>query len=341
MSSTQTRGLVLGKFLPPHAGHLRLVRFAAAMVDRLDVIVGTLPTEPIPGELRFAWMKELFPEATVHHLDEVLPAYPHEHPDFWELWKASLLRCLDGAPTHVFASEDYGAELARVLGATFVPVTRPTSEEDGPIAISGTELRRDPWKHWHYLPDPVRPYFLRRIHIVGPESVGKSTLAANLAQEFESVWVPEYARTWLTREGAPMDGELARVTPQDMATIARGHRASAMSLERSANRRLFFDTDVLSTTLWSKTLVGSVPAVVTEMAALEEPDLTLLLDVDVPFVADSIRYLPEERQGFFRAFEDLLQSASRPYLVLRGGFEERLAAAVDAVQALPPPDPLP
>ncbi len=341
MSVTPTRGLVLGKFLPPHAGHLRLVRFAEAMVDRLDVVVGTLAAESIPGALRAEWMTELCPRATVHHLDEELPAYPHEHPDFWDLWKASLLGCLDEAPTHVFASESYGAQLAQVLGATFVPVTRPSSGTDGPLFISGTELRRDPWAHWEHLPDVVRPHFLRRIHVVGPESVGKSTLAADLAREFETVWVPEYARTWLTREGVPMEGDVARVTLEDIGTIARGHTASVTSLERSATRRLFLDTDVLATTLWSQTLLGSVPTEVAELATAERPDLTLLLDVDVPFVQDSIRYLPDERRAFFDAYEALLRSEKRPYVVLRGTFEERLAAAISAVRSVPQPDPLP
>lgn len=348
MNFTDTRGLVLGKFLPPHAGHLRLARFAEVMVHQLDVVVATSKAESIPGGLRHQWMAELCPRANVHHLDDELPAYPHQHPDFWSLWKASLQNCLSEPPTHVFASEDYGAELAEVLGATFVPMTRPSGENSGPLAISGTELRREPWTHWEHLPNVVRPHFLRRIHIVGPESVGKSTLAADLAAEFGTVWVPEYARTWLTREGAPLkrpggpDGsEQAAVTLGDMETIAQGHCASARSLERFATRRVFLDTDVLATTLWSKTLLGSVPDEVAEIAAAERPDLTLLLDVDVPFVPDAVRYLPEERRSFFDAYESLLQSAKRPYTILRGSWQERFDAACRAVRAVPPPKPLP
>jgi NadR type nicotinamide-nucleotide adenylyltransferase len=344
MTRDATRGLVLGKFLPPHAGHLRLVRFAEAMVDRVDVVVATSETESIPGALRVPWMKQLCPFATVHHLDEELPAYPDEHPEFWALWRASLLRCLGDAPTHVFASESYGAELADVLGAKFVPMARPGTEGDGPLAISGTELRRDPWNHWEHLPAVVRPHFLRHIHVVGPESVGKSTLCADLAAEFNTVWVPEYARTWLTRRGAPMEEREGRAQPavslDDMIEIARGHTASVSSLAQAATRRLFLDTDVLATKLWSSVLLGSVPTEVEGLASEERPDLTLLLDVDVPFVPDSIRYLPEERRSFFQAYESLLQSAGRPYTILRGGWQERFSAARSASLAVPPPEPL-
>lgn len=332
---------MLGKFLPPHAGHLRLLRFARQMVDELDVVVASLPTEPIDGALRARWMAELCPGATVYHLTDELPSTPEESLDFWEQWRKSLLRCVQAAPTHVFASEGYGAELARRLGAQFVPLARPGSDADGPIATSGTAIRRDPWGHWPFLPDVVRPHFLRRIHVAGPESVGKSTLTAKLAAEFETLWVPEYARTWLTREGAPMDGDTARVDPADMVMIARGHAASQGALERSANRRLFVDTDALTTTIWCEFLLGHVPDEVSSIASAERPDLTLLLDVDVPFVPDSIRYLPDERQRFFGRYEGALREAGRPFAVIRGGFEERFHTAVEAVRSIPQPGPLP
>ncbi len=336
-----TRGLVIGKFLPPHVGHLRLVRFAQAMVDDLQIVVGSLPSEPIPGVLRTEWMAELCPQAAVHHLADELPAYPDEHPDFWQLWCAALLRTVGKPPTHVFASESYGAELARRLGATFVPVLRPNDATDGPLATSGTAIRQDPWKHWDHIPDVVRPHFLRRIHVVGPESVGKSRLCAQLAAEFNTVWVPEYARTWLTREGTPMDGETAKVAPEDMIVIARGHLASQRALERSANRRIFLDTDVLATSLWSAVLHGATSETVERLAATERPDLTLLLDVDVPYVPDTVRYLPEERRSFFDRYEALLQSAGRPYTIIRGSFRQRINGAIEAVQAVPPPPPMP
>ena len=56
-----TTGLVLGKFLPPHAGHLYLIETALREVDHLTVLVCSLEREPIPGALRFHWMRELAP----------------------------------------------------------------------------------------------------------------------------------------------------------------------------------------------------------------------------------------------------------------------------------------
>ena len=117
--ATRTTGMVLGKFLPPHLGHVYLVEFAQRFVDELTVVVGTLQREPIPGERRFQWMRELFPTANVVHLTDENPQDPSEHPDFWNIWRSSLLRVLPQAPDFVFASDDYGWKLAEVLGTLF------------------------------------------------------------------------------------------------------------------------------------------------------------------------------------------------------------------------------
>ena len=55
-------------------------------------MVCSLASEPIPGELRYRWMRELFPFDHVVHLTDELPQAPEEHPDFWALWQASLER---------------------------------------------------------------------------------------------------------------------------------------------------------------------------------------------------------------------------------------------------------
>ncbi len=152
-------GMLLGKFLPPHMGHVYLADFARHYVrepKHLSIVVGTLEREPIPGALRFQWMRELFPDANVIRLSDELPQDPSEHPDFWRLWHDALMRVLPRRPDLVFASEDYGWKLAETLGAKFVLVDRAR----GVMPVSGTAVRADPLGNWQYLPRCVRPYFL-------------------------------------------------------------------------------------------------------------------------------------------------------------------------------------
>jgi NadR type nicotinamide-nucleotide adenylyltransferase len=318
-----TTGMLLGKFLPPHKGHVYLGEFAGRYVDQLTIVVCTLAREPIPGELRFRWMRELFPFDNVVHLTDDLPQDPSEHRDFWALWRTSLQRVLPGRPDYVFASEDYGRMLAEVLGGTFIPVDRKRAV----VPVSGTAIRSDPMRFWDYVPRPVRPYFVRRVCVFGPESTGKTTLARRLADHFNTVMVPEYAR-------ALIEAQQGRLQPADMERIARGQVASEEALAREARRVLICDTDVLTTRIWSEILYGTCSDWVCCQANQRHYDLYLLLDVDVPWVADMARYLPENRQGFFARCRAELEARNRPYVLLQGVWDARFARACAAVERL-------
>jgi NadR type nicotinamide-nucleotide adenylyltransferase len=316
-------GLVLGKFLPPHAGHQFLVQFAQNFVEKLTVMVCTLEREPIPGELRSAWMRELFPQARIVHVTDDLPQEPREHPKFWDIWRDVVLRAAGEPLDFVFASEEYGERLAEEVGAKFIPVDVSRSL----IPISGTEVRKDPLANWKFIPPCVRPYFVKRVCLFGPESTGKSTLARDLAAEFKTTYVSEFARGLLDLKGG-------RCHPEDIPLIARGQAAAEDAMARHANRVLFCDTDLLLTTVWSEVLFGSCPGWIRAAAAQRTYDLYLLLDVDVPWVDDHQRFLPAQRQEFFHRCKLALEQLRRPVLIVRGAWNERLAQASKAVNEL-------
>lgn len=322
-ASAPRRGMVLGKFLPPHQGHVFLIDFARHFVERLTVVLEAPPEESIPGELRQRWLQEMFPDVEVVRLTDSNPQDPSEHPDFWNVWRKSLQRVLQGPIDCVFASESYGHRLAEVLEARFVPLdlTRAC------LPIRATQIRENPWKHWDYLPRCTRPYFARRVCVFGPESTGKSTLAADLARHFRTTAVPEYARIHLEEQG----GDLAEA---DIGRIARGQVALEDALALNANRVLICDTDLVLTTIWSRWLFGGCEDWIEETAARRQYDLYLVTDVDVPWVADQVRYLPEERHSFFERCVATLESLGRPYVVIRGDWEARWQTARDAVAAL-------
>ena len=317
-----TTGMILGKFMPPHLGHVYLCEFASGYVDELTIVVCSLEREPIAGHLRYEWMRELLPQANVVHLTEELPQEPGEHPDFWALWKAALERVLPGVPDFVFASEDYGAKLAEVLGGRFVPVDRARSA----VPVSGSAIRADPMANWGFIPRCVRPHFVKRVCVFGPESTGKSTLAANLAAHFRTCWVPEYARTFI-------ESQRGAISRDDMLAIASGQIASEDALARNAQRVLICDTDVLTTCLWSETLFGACDPRLRNKAT-RPYDLTFLLDVDVPWVPDVVRFLPDDRVPFFARCRDALDAHGRDYVVLSGTWDERFDRACQAVASL-------
>jgi NadR type nicotinamide-nucleotide adenylyltransferase len=322
-----TTGMFLGKFLPPHLGHVFLADFARKFCDRLHVLVCTLDREPIPGHLRFEWMRELIPHENVmlQHVTDDVPQAPEEHPDFWAIWRDLVRGRVPEAIDYVFASEAYGRTLADVLGAKFIPcdIARDL------VPVSGTAIRKDPLKHWEFIPVPVRPYFVKRVCLFGPESTGKTTLARDLARHYHTVYAHEYARPLL-------DLKEGRCDPEDFAFIARGQAATEDAMARQANRILFCDTDPLLTVIWHRTLVGAAPAWLDELADSRRYDLYLLLDIDVPWVNDGQRYFPDPapRQTFFEQCEEELKRRNRQFIRISGDWANRKRESIRAMDSV-------
>lgn len=316
-------GMIVGKFMPPHRGHQHLIDYARRLTRRLTVLVCSLKSEPIPGHIRFEWMKELYPDLNIVHVTDENPSEPHEHPRFWEIWIDTIRRRVPSGPDAVFTSESYGDELARRLGARHVLVD--SSRERVPV--SATKIRANPFEHWQYMPDCVRPYFVKRVTIVGAESTGKTSLARNLAEHYKTVWVPEYAREYLDNKNAHC--ELSDITP-----IAKGQMQSESRLARRSNRVMFCDTDLMTTTVWSDHYFGQCPEWIKRAADGQNHDLYLLTDIDVPWVADPQRDRPRMRDYFHDLFRRELESRQRRFAIINGSFDERFEKAIRAVDDL-------
>jgi NadR type nicotinamide-nucleotide adenylyltransferase len=174
---------------------------------------------------------------------------------------------------------------------------------------------------------PARPHFLKRIAIIGPESCGKTTLARKLSAAYRTVYVQEWARTFLENVQPAKYPDMA-----DIELISRGQSAAEDSLARQANRVLFLDTEHICTAVWSQVALGTVPASVDAEIAARPYDLRLLLKDDVPFVPDILRYGGTERQLRIEHFVEALQKRNLPYTVIDGAWPERHARATAAVE---------
>jgi HTH-type transcriptional regulator, transcriptional repressor of NAD biosynthesis genes len=318
-----SHGLVLGKFLPYHAGHAHLIRTGRAQVEALTVLVCSIAREPIPGGHRYQWVRASHPDCRVVHVSEDVPQAPEDDPRFWPLW-TDLIRRYAGDVDVVFTSESYGDELAARLDARHVCVdaTRRT------IPISGTAIRADPMAHWEYIPEAVRPYFVRRVAIVGAESVGKTTLARQLAERFQTVWVQEYGRAYC--EGL----DASALELPDFEAIVWGQATWEDAAATNANRVLICDTELHTTCTWSDVIAGSRPAWLTDVARARRYDLVLLLDDDVRWIDDGTRVLARRRAEHTARIRSELEDGGRPFVTVGGTFERRLAAAIRAVEDL-------
>jgi HTH-type transcriptional repressor of NAD biosynthesis genes len=321
------KGLIVGKFWPPHAGHHHLVRTGAAAVDVLVVVVGDSATEDIPWELRVAWLREVHPGIHVERIEDAWP----EDPVGW----AGACVARFGAFDRVFTSEDYGLRFAECLTAAGGRPCQHVSVDRtrGAFPVSGTTVRADPLGSWAFLSPPVRAYFTRRVVIVGAESTGKTTLARRLADHLGVGWVPEYGREYceqIVASGVTFEGYAWRSDEFDHIGAEQARREELAA--REGRGLVICDTDPFATALWHHHYVGQPhPGLLRWTTPSRWRRVYLLCSPDVPFVQDGVRDGEHRRVEMTHRFIAAMNARGDRYEVLTGGWEERFARAVQVV----------
>jgi len=322
------RGFLLGKFMPPHAGHMALIVAARKLVDELTILVGSLPDDPIDGALRVEWMRTLFPDCRIEWHNSPAPQDPSESPHFWAIWRQIVAKAHPEPIDYLFAGESYGEELAHQVGGLFVPLGARVlgADQSGLGGLSSTAVRADPWKHWQFLPPPVRDHYALTICIHGVESVGKSMLAERLAAHYSTVVVPEYGRVHCEVYGTDC-------REMDLLLIGQAQQAMIDAARPWCDRLLIADTDSLMTAAWSQMMIGYAPDL---LICQRRADLYLMMATDAPFVDDGTRVYgdPDQRGRFDRIARDVLSVARANVVEVRGSWDDRFDAACAAIDGL-------
>ena len=322
-----SNGLIIGKFYPFHIGHEYLIDFARTSLsgkdDKLYIVVCSREDEKIEGQKRVNWLVENYffgSNINIIHFPNDLQEYPKNEYDidFWNQWREGLLRILPEKPDFVFASEPYGKRLSKELGARFMPLDRSA------IDISGTDIRKNPFENFKYLTEPVKRFYRQTICVTGPESCGKSTLVRHLAKKYDTVFVPEYGRTYLENHCQTSWNQ------DDISDIGFGHINSILSLKDKANYTFFVDTDLFITRMYCEMVGEKIPMWIEDHLWTEEnhkeysypsiePDLYLLLAPTVPWVPDGLRLkepTEEERWDFFRRVQEYLEFSKKKFAII-------------------------
>ena len=319
-------GFTLGKFLPPHTGHIHLIREGAKRVSRMYVLMCSIEREPIPGYLRYQWMKKIFaqePNIQVIHVTDENPQEPIDHPDFWKIWAGTFERNLPEKPDVFFSSENYGFDLERELGIRHELIDM----ERKAVSISARYIRQEPFKHWNFIPEEVRPYYVKKVVLTGPESVGKSTLVQQLAAHFQTHSLSEYGRTYYEKVMPNFDY-------MGISHIAGGHLMLEEEALLRANKILFLDTDLILTEIWSEIYFNQCPEWIRTINhhSSQRADLYLLLKPDIPWIDDGTRSYGHIREQQFEQIRRELEKRRLVYQIIEGDFEQRKQAAIQYVE---------
>ena len=317
------RGLVIGKFMPIHNGHIALINFAASQCDELIVSMSFTPADKIDPVLRFEWIKEIFKNQSKvkpalipdDFDDEILPI--NERTNIWAIRMQEVYPKID----ILFSSEFYGAPFAFNLQAEHILFDEPRKS----IPISATLIRNHPFQYWEFIPKEVRPYFVKKICFYGPESTGKSTMAEKMALHYQTTFVPEVARELINSNDITID---------DIIEIGTAQTERVKEKTNSANKLVFCDTDLITTKIYSQYYLNEVPQILNDLEKEICYDLYFLLDIDVEWVADHLRDFGDRRLEMFNLFKSELEKRGIAYIQISGDYktrEEKIRKIIDSI----------
>jgi NadR type nicotinamide-nucleotide adenylyltransferase len=179
---------------------------------------------------------------------------------------------------------------------------------------------------------------IKKVVAIGPESTGKSTLCKQLAEQFETMWCPEYAREYLNQNGVKYVYDNLKKIAQGQLMMEdyceeRLNTENSQSADHSSSL-LFIDTNMYVMKVWYEYVFGKCEQLVLDEISKRKYDLYLLCNNDLPWVEEPMREYPDEqpRKELYNIYKDLLINQTTPWVEISGDYDERLQKSIKAVE---------
>lgn len=334
-------GLIIGKYLPMHMGHVNAILKASYMCDELYVVViyneeidrqiclrGNI--NYIVPEIRARWITQLTKDMSnvkiIKIEEEIMDNGKLDFPGNTDKIFKKIGKRID----RLFHTDlNYFNQITTKFPNIDILIDQYDLKK---FSISSTQIRKEGiYNHWDELPSIVRPYFVKKVVIVGTESSGKSTLTKHLSKLYNTNYVEEFGRL-LCEDMGGYDGIF---TPDLFPIIAYGHKMSEFKQINYSNKILFIDTEIVVTQYFSELLSGKDP-ILDIIAENNYYDLWLYLEPDIEWIADGLRTYgtADERQDNNIKLKKMLDERNIDYHVISGSYYERISKAVKLVDEL-------
>ncbi|MFZ6801911.1 AAA family ATPase [Undibacterium sp. Di24W] len=159
---------------------------------------------------------------------------------------------------------------------------------------------------------------VNRIAILGAESSGKSQLAQALATHFKTLWVAEYLREFVDKNG--------RVPcSNDQLLIAKTQMERENAAANKASTWLFCDTTPMMTALYSRLYFDELDPALSAMDLIHNYQFTVVTAPDFPWTPDGLqRESPQVRQQVHEELISILDDREIPFMLVEGSLDSRV-----------------
>ena len=331
-------GFIGGKFLPFHNGHEYVITCAAKQVDELYVVLTSSEKRDkelcerdgikyMSADLRLSWMGTALKNLKNVHIIHVKDRWGEEDYDWDE--GARMIKQAIGKPIDcIFSSEkSYDLIFKKNYPRAEHIVIDPKRKA---VNISATQIRKDLYRNWENLPKCVRPFFVKKVAIVGTESCGKTTLAEKLAKHYRTNRVHEVGRDYCERHNN-------QLTPEMFDRIGMEHFLLQTKRIEESNKVLFVDSDAIITQYYlDMYFEGRKSPLLEEIIKLQNYDLVIYLEPDVKWVEDGLRFAGEEkiRKKNNERLNGMYSERGIPFVSISGDYDERFNKARQLVNRL-------